>query len=766
MTMASADAKRLLDLLNPSCDGLIELRVIRRGTRPLQEFHPAGDLDAAATRAVELRERGDVYFGVAPRARKEGTKDAISMMPALWADLDDDASKVAMSEFGVPPTAVVRSGRGLHAYWVLDQAMDVARAESFLRRIAAALGADERATDASRVLRVPGTLNHKSAPPLEVELASHDGPRASVGELDRLLPDDPQAGVREPRHPRPDAPSGAIERVLERLDGARPSGSGWTAHCPAHADENPSLSVAKGEDGRCLLHCFAGCAVEDVVSAVGLEMKDLLPYAGAPGSPSVPAQLVDLANQEDVFLFHDELDQAFAWVPRDGHREVWKVTSKKFRRWLRGQFFNDTHRVATSQAVSDAVELLCARAEFEGPVLEVFVRIAGQEDSVFIDLADERWRAIEVNAGDWTIRDDPPVPFLRRGSTLALPEPERGGTLEELRSFLNLPDEHAWRLLVAFLVMCLQDQGPYPILILLGEQGSAKSTAARLLRRLLDPVKAPLRAGSPSERDLMIMAARSWIIGFDNVRQVSDRLSDALCQLSTGAGFGLRELYTDDEEVIFEAMRPAILNGIAGIAERPDLISRSIVTTLPGINDEDREAEKDFWARFDEAWPRIMGALLDLLAKVLARRSEVDLQGAPRMADFARVGVAVEQALGWPAGAFLDAFGESQGSALTATLDSDPVSSVVQSYLDTSGDFSGSATELLAELSAHADEKIARQRNWPANAAQLAKRLKALAPALRKVGVEVADTHSGRGQSKRRGLLVRKIGDGGDGGDG
>ena len=66
-----------------------------------------------------------------------------------------------------------------------------------------------------------------------------------------------------------------VERVVGRLERVRKSGGGWTARCPAHPDRSPSLSIREGQDGACLLFCFSGCDVEDVVAALGLEMSDL-----------------------------------------------------------------------------------------------------------------------------------------------------------------------------------------------------------------------------------------------------------------------------------------------------------------------------------------------------------------------------------------------------------------------------------------------------------------------------------------------------------
>src|SRR5262249_44830950 len=147
----------------------------------------------------------------------------------------------------------------------------------------------------------------------------------------------------------------------------------------------------------------------------------------------------------------------------------------------------------------------------------------------------------------------------------ALPEPERGGSLDELKEYVNVRSDE-WPLAVGWAVQAMNGAGPYPPLALHGEQGSAKSTTARVLRSCIDPSTAPLRAEPRDEHDLIIGATNSWVVALDNLSSLPPWLSDALCRLATGGGFSCRQLYTDAEEVIFDAMRPVLLTGIEDLA--------------------------------------------------------------------------------------------------------------------------------------------------------------------------------------------------------
>ena len=152
--------------------------------------------------------------------------------------------------------------------------------------------------------------------------------------------------------------------------------------------------------------------------------------------------------------------------------------------------------------------------------------------------------------------------------------------------------------------MAFSPRGPYPVLHLTGEQGSAKSTLARMVRSLIDPSSAPLRTAPREERDLMISAQAGWTLVFDNLSFLPQWLSDAFCRLATGGGLSTRELYTDSEEVLFDAQRPVLFTTIEDVAAQGDLIDRSVRVSLCSIPEQSRLSESEIWQRFDTVRPR------------------------------------------------------------------------------------------------------------------------------------------------------------------
>jgi phage/plasmid primase-like uncharacterized protein len=382
--------------------------------------------------------------------------------------------------------------------------------------------------------------------------------------------------------------------------------------------------------------------------------------------------LLELVPQGSLFRTRDQA--SFADIIVNDHRETWSIKSTSFRRWLIHQYFLLTKCAPGAEAVRQAVEMTEAKALFgeDVPVREVFIRVGGHDGAIYIDLCDEDWRVVKVTADGWSIVNDPPVRFRRKPGMLPLREPKRGGSIEDLRPFVNVKAAGAEKqisdtdfvLLVAWLLAALREFGPYPILKVYGEHGATKSTLTRLLRALTDPHKSEARQLPRENRDLFIAANNAWVQSYDNVSSIPEWMSNALCVISTGGGFATRSLYTDEDEQLFEAQRPTILNGIENFVTKHDLADRTILMELPFVPKQQRRREKEFWADFEAKRPGILGALLDVVVHGLKTLPDVAEEDWPRMADFAHWITACEGAL-WEAGTFRKAYAaKSQESQL------------------------------------------------------------------------------------------------------
>lgn len=460
-------------------------------------------------------------------------------------------------------------------------------------------------------------------------------------------------------------------------------------------------------------------------------------------------------------LFHVAEDrEAYASLEVDGHRENHRIRGGTFKDFLRRLWWEETHRTIGENALNDAIGTLTGIAMFDGADHAVHVRLAADPDEngvVWLDLGDETWSAVCIDKNGWQIVDGPTVRFIRPGGIKPLPRPVHGGHLRELRQFLNAPSDDTWVLMQAFIVGCLRATGPYPILAIQGEQGSAKSTSSRLIRAIVDPNKSGLRSTPRNEQDLILAATNQWLVGFDNFSFVQDWLSDSLCRLSTGGGFGCRKHYSNDEEKLFESTRPVLLNGIPSLASRPDLMDRTVAVNLPTIPESNRRTEAIIWKQFAEAQPRILGAVLNAVSCGLRRLHEVRLDSPPRMADFAHWVVACEPALDCQPGAFLDAYAGNREELNELAVEDSIIGGPILGLLRDGGRFTGTATDLLNALQERTPEKVQKQRDWPKKSNALSGQLRRIAPNLRRMGVEIE--LDGRDRDTRRKVIDMTLAD-------
>ena len=465
--------------------------------------------------------------------------------------------------------------------------------------------------------------------------------------------------------------------------------------------------------------------------------------------------LIELAGSAELFRTTDGV--AYADIDINGHRETYRIRQKGFKQWLARRFYTEQKGAPNSEALQSAVNLIEADALFDAPQREICIRVGGHDGRLYLDLADDNWRAVEIDADGWRIVDEPPVRFRRAAGMQPIPVPKQGGSIETLRTFLNLATDEDFTLVVAWALAVLRNEGPYPVLVLSGEQGSAKSTFSAILRKLLDPNHAPLRALPREDRDLFIAASNGHILAFDNVSHLQPWISDTLCRLATGGGFAVRQLYSDQDEVLFDAQRPIVLNAIEDIISRPDLADRAIILNLNPIPEDKRMLERKLWAAFEKERPALLGTLLDAVSHGLRELPHTNLPGYPRMADFAVWVTACEPAF-WQPGAFWAAYSDNLADAVDTVLEADLVGTAVRALMDGLEQtvWTGTAADLLGTLSLKVEDSTRKLKTWPDTPRALAGRMRRAATFLRKAGIDVVFTTEGRGRARARTITISR----------
>lgn len=453
---------------------------------------------------------------------------------------------------------------------------------------------------------------------------------------------------------------------------------------------------------------------------------------------SAATRLADLAADR-CELWHDKDRSAYASFEQEvdgrSHTEHWLIESTGFKEWLAWLAHSEMESAPANETLSAARNALAGKARFDGEECEVFRRVAKDASGYWIDLGNEHWQAVLVTATGWRVVDDPPIRFTRTKSIRPLPLPVQGGDYTRMWPLINIPEEDR-PLVLAWLLETYRCDTPYAVLELIGEQGSAKSSTQEILRGLIDPNQVMLRGRPKSVEDVFVAANNNHLVSLENLSGISPEISDALCTLATGGGTAGRQLYTNGEESILEAHAPVVLNGIAAVISRNDLLDRAIALCLPTISE--RRTETEMNARFERDAPAIFGGLLDLLAATLALIPSVEIPSAqlPRMADFAVLGEAMHRACGHRAGDWLALYVDHRRDAIRRTVDSSPVALQCMEFVDRGNVHHGTVKALLEKLTEQVNPKALEQGEyWPRSPKGLGDGLRRAAPALRQLGI-------------------------------
>lgn len=448
---------------------------------------------------------------------------------------------------------------------------------------------------------------------------------------------------------------------------------------------------------------------------------------------SMSSMLVDFVVARTE-LFHDENRDSFALVK--SVQETYRLTGGKFKSWLMAAFYKEHGKAARDQSVREALQVLDGLAQHDGEQKTVHIRVAQVGEAIFVDLAQPgNSLAAKIEAGSWALVQEHEVRFLRPDTMRPLPTPIAGSAgIDDLWRFVNVPQDV--RLLVlAWLLECLRPNGVFPVLEILGEGGSAKSTTQRNLRMLIDPNGSNLRNSPKTVEDVFVSAGVNWVVSFENVSHLTPAMQDAMCILATGGGFAKRKLYSDGEESVIDVMRPVVLNGISASVTAHDLIDRSICVELPRV--QTRREDRDIQREFEAAYPTLLASLFYLMAQTLKELPTAQLPEGEniRLTGFARLGVAMERALGAPAGEFLRQFHAARQESITRTIDSSPVATALMEWFEARKHTpcENSVKLLWAEIERY---KPHGADAWPKSAKGFGDALRRAAPSLRYMGIE------------------------------
>src|SRR5215218_8234009 len=453
--------------------------------------------------------------------------------------------------------------------------------------------------------------------------------------------------------------------------------------------------------------------------------------------PPVADRLLYYVQQEEQWpLFADQHSEAHTFVGGQA------VPISRSNRLLTELLYEHEEKAPSNDGLIGARRVLDMLAHKSGDVRELHTRAAYHEGAVFYELAPGR--VVRIDDNGWELDPDPPVYFRAIKNLKPLPNPTGGGELEDVTGWVNLKTDKDRRLFLTYVTLAPLAHVQRPILQATGVMGSGKSTAGRIVKRLLDPTAN--EAVTIDRRDFLQKAAHCYILMLDNQNSLPEWFQDTLCRLVTGESDSKRVLYTDEDDLVWSMQRAVLLNGINPPSDRGDVQDRTLPIELERLEKRERLPEDDFWMQFSLKHPELLGLVFDALAGALRERHTVKLEERPRLADWALYAAALYESQGWGVATFLEDWKSVEESQQQGTMDGSIVAQAVIFYMKDKDRAELSAAKLHAAIEARAEDELGLQddKTWPKTGRTLWKRIREVTPLLEVHGIRAYRKNNNR----------------------
>jgi hypothetical protein len=468
-------------------------------------------------------------------------------------------------------------------------------------------------------------------------------------------------------------------------------------------------------------------------AAAANESPAITVKAGDKKETTVREFVEDIVNSNAI-LFYDQYNDDFIAYGGNGSN-VSKIDSKNTKKWLANYSYITHHKVITPDTANRVIQLLSAKAQFEGEQYPLEVRCVRNAEGLWYDLGTS---AVHITANNWEVTDQPPIVFRRFAHQKAQVLPTRGGDIRLLLKYINIADAPEQILFLVYVVAALIPDYPHPLLILHGSQGAGKTTPMMIMKEIIDP--SALKEGfslPKNEGDFAQIANHHFFLFFDNLSKMPETFSDTLARAATGGSFSKRGLYTDDDDIIYRFQRTIALNGINQVVYKSDLLDRSILIHLERISPDRRKEYQVFWAEFERDRPTILGAIFDVLAKAMTLYEDVKLTRLPRMADFTRWGYAIAEAAGFTGTTFIKAYNANIALQNEEAIEANPVGQVVVAFMKIRDEWAGTPSELFQVLDDLAfNLRIKDSKGWPGDTVRLSRAIGLIETNLNAIGIK------------------------------
>jgi hypothetical protein len=541
-------------------------------------------------------------------------------------------------------------------------------------------------------------------------------------------------------------PANGWEYIRTRTDGV----SEWT-----RPGKSLGLSATTGIHGSDLLYVFTSNAhpLEAGKSYTKFSYLTYIEYNGdfseaakalslqGYGSPasggSGDSQLAGLLSLDlEIRWYEDGNGDTYVTFPGDGGlHQVDQGECRALARFLDKAFFELKGKYPTESALKEAIIKMERHAE---KIVEkdIPIRVRHEDTTTYVDFGNGEGTVLTSKG--WWVDELPETVYFKRPQGMGrMTPPAKKGSLKTLKELINFESEKDWHMILSWLTAAIgMTDGTYPILMIAGDAGAAKSTGTKILKAIADPQFPELLPYPRSVDALQLHAAYNYIMAYDNLSGISNEVSDALCTIASGTGFLARKLYTNLGRCALMVKRPIILNGIDNVARRNDFASRTIFIKFAEVEKGQRLSEEYINDIVERDLPKWRAAIYDIITKV----KDIDRSklGRPdvRLSDFASWAQAVSQVMKWKESAY-DILEENEEELVSHLRETDLVTVYLLSYMENREIWKGTTKELYEELVAVVPSDVKRSKDWPDTLNGFGMRVNRAKPTLRSGGLKL-----------------------------
>lgn len=332
-------------------------------------------------------------------------------------------------------------------------------------------------------------------------------------------------------------------------------------------------------------------------------------------------------------LYYDEMN-CYVDLGSKHKERILVASSESLENWIKYEFFKTHTRYPQQTDLKNFISTLDLHIQQNGKKIKLHNRYVCQDDAVFIDLGTPEFECAKVDRTGVSIVPPSSLVFYRNPSIAPFKLANYPGEMDDFWNLINVKNEHDRTLLFAWLTCQFLANVEKPLLLLLGPQGSGKTTAARFLRALVDPAD-PIDVHLDDKDDeFAFNMYKNPVPYFDNVGRLSAKHCDKFCRAITKTVFMKRALYTNNKQICYEYQRSFIMTAVQMPFKAEDLMSRTISVNFAPIAAPNYAEKNDLIQRFEMIAPGVRRHILENLVEAFKIRKHINLKIKTRFAEF------------------------------------------------------------------------------------------------------------------------------------